>query len=1106
MKKLIFIIALFLLILFFKAVALDIELDSCSRKAVETAISQVEAAEGGTVYLPEEDCNWNESEGGGKITNIKGNVDIMGAGVGKTILRVTDGSNFFYFNAGENDSSEDWRVSGITFYSDLDCVDECHSSTAIQWRKTENYRIDHNHFEGYFGTMFEFKSCSKGLIDNNTFINHNVDTKNYYGISAGQPYGGKPSNDYICNINVCTCEAGDESEDRSTYVSSGNTVISSTAAVINNSGGAGKGKVKRIYIYIDSIGSDPYINVASFFRTGNVFTARARTTALSVAQGLNIITADEEDFTEFDIHNGDYIGVYLNNASIDVDSGGRGWTTSGDQTNGDNVDFGSPDVEGVSIWVELFDDEGHYAACETAWDDWWDDKTRGGGYYDGFNKDWFYADSQGNQDNAHYIEDNKFTWYKSTIVGNWGAGAAFVIRHNTFENSTGAVFTGMKPGQITAIIHDNEFKFAEGVYPIPPDLAGASSPPTTPTGYAFRMRVDGLIYNNRLVDLSYAGKWTAHRNYSDYYYTLQTRPKELYIWNNEYVYSTDDHACGTTDIDCWSLEEGTSGTRHYWISGKGDNGSIHFRGPQPGERLYGFTELIHPHPDADCTDEDSDGYCEEYNDCDDSNPLINPGEEEDCDDGIDNNCDGRIDSDDLECSCWDIDEDGYYDELCGGSDCDDLDAYTHPSATEVCGDGIDQDCDGEDLDCEVEVDDEDEDGYTISEGDCDDEDPLINPGADEICDNEVDDDCDGYEDLDDPECEMGGIIVDNGDLGTSSTGEWEESQGSHPYGEGSVFTRTVAYTYSFEAEINGLYDVSLWWTYSDARCTTIPVEIYDGTELVDTVFVNQLEDASQWNMIGTFSFDNKAKIKIISQGYEVDDTCSTNADAVKFVMIGSAECQDSDGDGYEDESCGGDDCNDADAAINPGAEEICDDELDNDCDGLIDFKDEEDCFLPECPDGDQDGYLDEACGGHDCDDRDEFVFPDAEEICDDGIDQDCDGKDLECEEVDVDGDGFLISDGDCDDSDKSINPSAEEICDDEIDNDCDGYVDANDASCNNLEIDIENSETIAQARNPVMLSNGCGVIEKENNKGMFSLVLFLLLCFVLRKRFSQGKL
>ncbi len=40
------------------------------------------------------------------------------------------------------------------------------------------------------------------------------------------------------------------------------------------------------------------------------------------------------------------------------------------------------------------------------------------------------------------------------------------------------------------------------------------------------------------------------------------------------------------------------------------------------------------------------------------------------------------------------------------------------------------------------------------------------------------------------------------------------------------------------------------------------------------------------------------------------------------------------------------DCDDGDAAVNPAADEICDDTIDNDCDGLIDIDDLDDCPVP----------------------------------------------------------------------------------------------------------------------------------------------------------------
>ena len=46
-----------------------------------------------------------------------------------------------------------------------------------------------------------------------------------------------------------------------------------------------------------------------------------------------------------------------------------------------------------------------------------------------------------------------------------------------------------------------------------------------------------------------------------------------------------------------------------------------------------------------------------------------------------------------------------------------------------------------------------------------------------------------------------------------------------------------------------------------------------------------------------------------------------------------------------------------------------------------------------CPDSDGDGYLATWCGGSDCDDSNRDAYPGANDICGDGVDQDCDGVD-----------------------------------------------------------------------------------------------------------------
>src|SRR5690606_23768254 len=95
-------------------------------------------------------------------------------------------------------------------------------------------------------------------------------------------------------------------------------------------------------------------------------------------------------------------------------------------------------------------------------------------------------------------------------------------------------------------------------------------------------------------------------------------------------------------------------------------------------------------------------------------------------------------------------------------------------------------------------------------------------------------------------------------------------------------------------------------------------------------------------------------------------------------------CPDLDGDGYFDAACGGSDCDDTDPNVHPGAFEHCSDGIDNSCNGLIDEADTLSCPV-DCPDADGDGYRDAACGGRDCDDTNAAIYPGATEVCD-GVD------------------------------------------------------------------------------------------------------------------------
>ncbi len=157
---------------------------------------------------------------------------------------------------------------------------------------------------------------------------------------------------------------------------------------------------------------------------------------------------------------------------------------------------------------------------------------------------------------------------------------------------------------------------------------------------------------------------------------------------------------------------------------------------------------------------------------------------------------------------------------------------------------------------------------------------------------------------------------------------------------------------------------------------------------------------------------------------------------VDAVTWAAGNC-DVDGDGFDSNAggCGGTDCDDGDASINPAAMESCD-SIDQDCDGdlLESFADTDGDLDPDCidPDDDNDGDLD----GADCAPLDPTINSGAVELCN-GVDDDCNGQ---IDEVDVDGDGWSGCGDDCNDTNNQVNPGQSEV-ENGVDDDCDGEID-----------------------------------------------------------------
>ena len=117
--------------------------------------------------------------------------------------------------------------------------------------------------------------------------------------------------------------------------------------------------------------------------------------------------------------------------------------------------------------------------------------------------------------------------------------------------------------------------------------------------------------------------------------------------------------------------------------------------------------------------EEEIGWISTSGDCDDADPALRPDAIEICKDGIDNNCNGVVDSDSVDVPWYrDADQDGY------GDTNDSQPACVPPE------------------------------GYVEDATDCNDGASTVNPGVEETCNNQIDDNCDGGVN----QCQLAGTV------------------------------------------------------------------------------------------------------------------------------------------------------------------------------------------------------------------------------------------------------------------------------------------------------------------------------------------------------------
>jgi N-acetylneuraminic acid mutarotase len=476
-------------------------------------------------------------------------------------------------------------------------------------------------------------------------------------------------------------------------------------------------------------------------------------------------------------------------------------------------------------------------------------------------------------------------------------------------------------------------------------------------------------------------------------------------------------------------------------------------------------------------------------DCDDTRSAVRPGGTQVCGDGLNNNCSapgwpslaGTNEADD--------DGDGLTECM---ADCDDAHATVYPGATQICGDGLNNDCNAPgwpSLAGTNEVD-NDGDNFLICSGDCDDVDPRVYPGSPEVCDgvnndclsptwptppaSDLDDDLDGSFacfDCDDqssavypgafqvcgdnlnnncahpswPSLALTNEADDDGDGQTECALDCRDDNAAIWFGApqvcGDGLNNDCGHpAYPSLQGTNERDDDSDGQTECAGDCNDASGTVFAGAAQLCDGVNNDCLDPS-WPAVPASEQDadgdtfqacaecGDTHATVKPGGTQIcGDGLNNNCGHPSWPSLAGTNEVDDDGDGQTE--CAGD-CSDGAASVYLGAAQLCGDGLNNDC-GAPGWPS---LVLTNEQDDDGDGLTE--CAG-DCDDLHSTVFPGAFDLCD-GLNNDClhpNWPGPTNEDTDADQDGFPLCEQDCDDSNPAVFPLAGQVCGDGLNNDC----------------------------------------------------------------------